>query len=181
MGTSHSFLCFMGKPREGETGRRALGEKREQGRQYGSRGGGHGRPVVEGMGLELWDVVFEKEGADWNLCLLIDKEGGVDLEDCEKVSREIDPKLDEMDPIEQSYYLVVSSPGVNRLLTKPEHFARYQGSPVLVRTIRPVEGAPGLFRRPGRFFGRASDPGNRRWEGHGVRPFGDGVCEAGRF
>lgn len=99
------------------------------------------RPVVEGMGLELWDVVFEKEGADWNLCLLIDKEGGVDLEDCEKVSREIDPKLDEMDPIEQSYYLVVSSPGVNRLLTKPEHFARYQGSPVLVRTIRPVEGA----------------------------------------
>ena len=99
------------------------------------------RPVVEGMGISLWDVVFEKEGADWNLCLLIDKDGGVDLDDCEKVSRAIDPMLDELDPIEQSYYLVVSSPGVNRLLTKPAHFFQYLGCPVLVRTIRPVDGA----------------------------------------
>lgn len=98
------------------------------------------RPVVEGMGFSLWDVVFEKEGADWNLCLLIDKDGGIDLDDCEKVSRAIDPMLDELDPIEQSYYLVVSSPGVNRLLTKPAHFSKYLGCPVLVRTIRPVDG-----------------------------------------
>ena len=78
------------------------------------------RPTVEGMGLRLWDVVFEKEGPDWYLRVLIDKDGTMDTDTCADVSHALDPILDEADPIDQSYYLEVGSPGLGRKLTRPE-------------------------------------------------------------
>lgn len=72
------------------------------------------RPVVEGMGLRLWDVVFEKEGPDWYLRVLIDRDGTMDTDTCAEVSHALDPILDEADPIDQSYYLEVGSPGLGR-------------------------------------------------------------------
>lgn len=97
-------------------------------------------PVLEQLGLKLWDVRFEKEGGGWFLRYFIDKEGGVDINDCENFSRTIDPILDAADPIEQSYCLEVSSPGVERELTKPWHFAENIGRPVNVRLIRAKDG-----------------------------------------
>ena len=73
------------------------------------------RPVVEGMGLSLWDVRFEKEGPDWYLRVLIDKpDGTMDTDTCALVSHAIDPVIDEADPIDQSYFLEVGSPGLGR-------------------------------------------------------------------
>ena len=95
------------------------------------------RPVVEGMGLRLWDVVFEKEGPDWYLRVLIDRDGAMDTDTCADVSHAIDPILDEADPIEQSYYLEVGSPGLGRRLTRPEHYEALRGQKVAARLIRP--------------------------------------------
>lgn len=97
-------------------------------------------PVAEEMGLILWDVRFEKEGASWYLRIFIDKSGGVTIDDCEAFSRRVSPMLDEADPIVQSYCLEVSSPGVERELRKDWHFKEYLGCPVSVRLIRPVDG-----------------------------------------
>lgn len=98
------------------------------------------RPVAEELGLQLWDVRFVKEGADWYLRFFIDREGGVTINDCEEMSRRLDKLLDEADPIACSYCLEVSSPGVERELTRPEHFEQFLGWPVQVRTIRPADG-----------------------------------------
>ena len=97
-------------------------------------------PVLEALGLELWDLRFEKEGGEWYLRYYIDKDGGVDIKDCEAFSRAVDKLLDEADPIEQSYILEVSSPGIERALTRPEHFERYGGHKIAVRLIRPLDG-----------------------------------------
>lgn len=97
-------------------------------------------PVAEQFGVSLWDVRFEKEGSSWFLRIFIDKEDGVDIEDCENVSRVMSKLLDEADPIDQSYYLEVSSPGIGRDLVKPWHFQKYIGFPVTVRLIRAVDG-----------------------------------------
>lgn len=101
-------------------------------------------PVVEAQGLELWDVRFEKEGSSWYLRFFIDKEGGVDINDCENFSRAIDKIIDEADPIDQAYFLEVSSPGVERELVKPEHFLRYIGHTVNLRLIRERNGVKEL-------------------------------------
>ena len=95
------------------------------------------RPVVEGMNLRLWDVRFEKEGPDWFLRVLIDRDEPLDTDTCEAVSRAIDPLLDEADPIEQSYYLEVGSPGLGRRLTRPEHYEQLKGQKIRVKLIRP--------------------------------------------
>lgn len=95
------------------------------------------RPVVEGMNLRLWDVRFEKEGPDWFLRVLIDRDTPLDTDTCEEVSRAIDPILDEADPISQSYYLEVGSPGLGRRLNRPEHFAQLTGQKCLAHLIRP--------------------------------------------
>lgn len=95
------------------------------------------RPTVEGFGLRLWDVRFEKEGPDWFLRVLIDRDEPLDTDTCEMVSRAIDPLLDEADPIEQSYYLEVGSPGLGRRLTRPEHFAQMTGQKCAAHLIRP--------------------------------------------
>ena len=97
------------------------------------------RPVVEGMGLRLWDVRFEKEGPDWFLRVLIDRDTPLDTDTCEAVSRAIDPLLDEADPIEQSYYLEVGSPGLGRRLTRPEHYEALRGQKCAAHLIRPDE------------------------------------------
>ena len=98
------------------------------------------QPVAEELGLQLWDVRFVKEGAAWYLRFFIDREGGVTIDDCEEMSRRMDKLLDEADPIACSYCLEVSSPGVERELSRPEHFEQFLGWPVKVRTIRPVDG-----------------------------------------
>ena len=95
------------------------------------------RPVVESMGLRLWDVVFEKEGPDWFLRVLIDRDGTMDTDTCAEVSHALDPILDEADPIDQSYYLEVGSPGLGRKLTRPEHYEALRGQKIAVKLIRP--------------------------------------------
>lgn len=97
-------------------------------------------PVAASLGLEIWDVRYEKEGSSWYLRIFIDKPGGVNIDDCERFSRTVDPLIDEADPIDGSYYFEVSSPGIERELVRPEHFLRYVGQKVSVRFIRPVEG-----------------------------------------
>lgn len=98
------------------------------------------KPVIEEMGLTLWDVRFEKEGASWYLRVFIDKEGGVNIDDCENISRATDPLIDEADPITQAYYYEVSSPGVGRDLVRPWHFDKYMGQDIEVRLIRAENG-----------------------------------------
>lgn len=97
-------------------------------------------PVAQSLGLLLWDVEFVKEGAAWYLRLYIDKDEGVTIEDCEAFSKLVDKRLDEVDPIEQSYYLEVSSPGVERELKKDWHFEAMQGNQVKVMLFRPIDG-----------------------------------------
>ena len=93
---------------------------------------------IEKAGLSLWDVRFEKEGASWYLRVFIDSEKGVTLDDCTEVSRLIDPIIDEADPISKQYFLEVCSPGLNRRLTRPEHFRASVGRDVTVRLIHPL-------------------------------------------
>ena len=97
------------------------------------------QPLAESLGLSLWDVRFVKEGADWFLRIIIDKEGGVSINDCVDLTHLINPVLDKADPIPQSYCLEVMSPGIERELTRAEHFAAYTGEPVTVLLIRPAE------------------------------------------
>ena len=78
-------------------------------------------PVARELGYTLWDVEYVKEGADWYLRYTIDSENGIGIEDCERMSRAIDPVLDEYDFIEDAYHLEVSSPGIERELRTPEH------------------------------------------------------------
>ncbi len=97
------------------------------------------KPIVEEMGLILWDVRFVKEGAGWYLRIFIDKDSGVTIEDCENVTRAVDKPLDDLDPIEQNYCLEVSSPGIERELVKYEHFESFLGAPVMVKLHKPNE------------------------------------------
>lgn len=97
------------------------------------------KPVAEELGLILWDVRFVKEGASWYLRIFIDKEGGVTLDDCEAMSRAVNDLIDEADPISQAYFLEVSSPGIERELTRPEHFELMKGREVAVNLYRPTE------------------------------------------
>jgi ribosome maturation factor RimP len=97
-------------------------------------------PVVEKRGMELVAVEYVKEGGSWYLRLYIDKEGGVDLEDCQAVSGEVSELLDRTDPIPHSYFLEVSSPGIERILQTEKDFRRFRGRKVNVTTFAPVEG-----------------------------------------
>ena len=96
-------------------------------------------PVAEQLGLRLWDVRFVKEGTEHYLRITIDKDEGILIEDCERMSRAIDPIIDEADPIDCSYFLEVSSPGLGRPLTREEHFAAMMGQEVRIHLIRPFE------------------------------------------
>ena len=103
-------------------------------------------PVVEEAGCELWDVEYVREAGTWFLRIYIDKEGGVDILDCEKVSRALSDLLDEADPIEGTTYnpiwntLEVSSAGAERPLKRPGDFERFIGSPVAVKLYKARNG-----------------------------------------
>ena len=97
-------------------------------------------PFAEELGLKIWDVRFLKEGSSWFLRIFIDKDGGVSIDDCVDLTHAINKPLDEADPIEQAYFLEVSSPGVERDLVRDEHFEAYIGEKIKVKMIRPVEG-----------------------------------------
>ncbi len=98
-------------------------------------------PVAEEIGCWVWDVEFVKEGARRILRITIDSEEGITIDDCEKMHRAIDPILDEADPIEEQYYLEVSSPGVERELRTEEHVMACEGWDVEVRLYAPIDGA----------------------------------------
>jgi ribosome maturation factor RimP len=98
-------------------------------------------PILGELGLSLWDIVFEKEGSLRFLRVFIEREGGeVTIEDCENVSRPLDKRLDETDPIDEQYVLEVSSPGLGRRLRREAHFLRFIGEAVRVRFIRETNG-----------------------------------------
>ena len=97
-------------------------------------------PIIEQAGCKLWDVEYVREGAERFLRIFIDKVGGVDVSDCEKIHRLIDPILDEKDPIAESYHFEVCSAGLERTLKRPEDFEAFMGSPILVKLYRPRNG-----------------------------------------
>ena len=106
-------------------------------------------PIVVEHGCSLWDVEYVREGSDYILRLYIDKPGGVDISDCEAISRAVDPILDEKDPIPGSYQFEVCSAGLERPLKRPGDFIRFLGSPVTVKLYRPHNGLkelPGILR-----------------------------------
>jgi ribosome maturation factor RimP len=112
-------------------------------------------PILESMGLSLWDLEFSKQGPQWLLRIFIDREpGGVTLSDCETVSRDLSAALDVEDIISHAYTLEVSSPGLDRTLSKPEHFVRFTGSMVRIKTYQPINGQK-VFR--GRLLGLDED------------------------
>ena len=98
-------------------------------------------PVAEGLGYTLFDVEYVKEGPDFFLRLFITKEEGIVIEDCETMSRAIDPLLDEADLIKDHYYLEVSSVGLDRPLKKEKDFRYFMGEPIEVKLFRPLEGS----------------------------------------
>lgn len=97
------------------------------------------QPLCDDLGFFLWDVRFEKEGTTWYLRVFIDKDGGVDIDDCEAFARPFDEILDREDPISQSYVFECGSPGLGRDLKRAEHFEVCIGDEIRVKTIRPDE------------------------------------------
>ncbi|MBE6990475.1 MAG: ribosome maturation factor RimP [Ruminococcaceae bacterium] len=97
-------------------------------------------PAAAENGCRLWDVEYLREAGQWYLRVYLDKDGGVDILDCEAVSRRLSDLLDEVDPIEGSYMFEVSSAGAERQLKRPSDFAQFMGSPVLVKTYRNRDG-----------------------------------------
>lgn len=98
------------------------------------------QPIAEELGLVLWDVRFEKEGASWYLRIFIDKDEGVSIDDCVDMSHALDKPLDDADPVEQSYCLEVSSPGIERELKRDFHFEAFIGWDIYVKLIRALDG-----------------------------------------
>ena len=98
--------------------------------------------AVSSQGCTLWDIDYLREGADYVLRITLDtgKDGGVSIEDCERVHRALDPLLDEADPIDNAYYLQVSSPGVERDITLPRHIEALCGERVEARLFAPMNG-----------------------------------------
>lgn len=97
-------------------------------------------PILDELQLELVDIEYVKEGKDWFLRVFIDKETGVDIEECGMVSERLSEKLDETDPIPYNYFLEVSSPGAERPLKKDKDFERAVGKNVYIKTYEPIDG-----------------------------------------
>lgn len=102
------------------------------------------QPLADELGLDIWDIRLEKEGALWYLRVFIDKEDGIAIEDCEALNRPLNKVLDEHDPVPQSYILEVGSPGLERELIREKHFEMSLGNEVRVHLIRPVDGEKDL-------------------------------------
>ena len=106
-------------------------------------------PVAAEFGCELWDTEYVREAGQWFLRLYLDKDGGVDILDCENVSRRVSDLLDEADPIEGSYIFEVSSAGAERQLKRPSDIEKFLGSPVLLKTYQNRDGRkefPGVLK-----------------------------------
>lgn len=99
------------------------------------------QPVVEQEGCTLWDVEYVREAGTWFLRVYIDKAGGVSIDDCERISRRLDPMLDEADPIPDSYVFEVGSAGAERELKRPADFEQFMGSRVEVKLYQPMDGS----------------------------------------
>jgi len=98
------------------------------------------QPYLNEQGFELVDIEYVKEGSNWFLRVYVDKEGGIDIDDCVLISEKLSAKLDENDPIPTIYFLEVSSPGAERPLKKPEDVTKSVGKNVFVTTYEPVNG-----------------------------------------
>lgn len=98
------------------------------------------KPIVEDEGCELWSVEYVREAGTWYLRVFIDKDGGVGIDDCERISRRLDPILDEEDPIPESYVFEVGSAGAERELKRPSDFERFAGHEVEVKLYQPLNG-----------------------------------------
>ncbi len=96
------------------------------------------QPICDELGLFLWDVRYEKEGATYYLRVFIDSDDGISIEDCENVTRPLNKLLDEKDPIKEQYVLEVGSPGLGRELRRPEHFEACIGDALKIKLIRPA-------------------------------------------
>ncbi|MCR1898109.1 ribosome maturation factor RimP [Irregularibacter muris] len=97
-------------------------------------------PMLSDYKFELVDIEFKKEGPSWYLRLYIDKPGGISIDDCQLVSEQLSDLLDETDPIEQSYYLEVSSPGIDRPLKKPEDYEKFKNHKIEIKLYAPFKG-----------------------------------------
>lgn len=97
-------------------------------------------PILEAEDLELVDIEYTKEGKNWFLRVYVDKEGGIDIEDCSRVSEQLSKKLDERDPIPGAYFLEVSSPGAERPLKKQRDYERAVGKNVFIKTYEAIDG-----------------------------------------
>jgi len=100
----------------------------------------HIEPKVNELGYEIYDVEYVKEGTNWYLRIYIDNENGISINDCETVSRGIDELIDELNPIKTPYSLEVSSPGVERVLRREEHFNKYLNTEVEVSLFKSING-----------------------------------------
>ena len=98
-------------------------------------------PIVEEAGVSLWDVEFVRTGGETYLRIFIDSDDGISIDQCEAVSKALDPLLDEVDIIKGPYILEVSSAGIERALNKPEHFMKYEGSLIEVKLYGAIEGS----------------------------------------
>ncbi|MBR3606239.1 MAG: ribosome maturation factor RimP [Lachnospiraceae bacterium] len=96
-------------------------------------------PIAERFGVEIYDVEYVKEGSEWYLRAYIDKEEGVNIIDCENVSRALSEELDRTDFISDAYILEVSSPGLGRTLKKEKHFLKSIGKEIELRTYKPID------------------------------------------
>ena len=96
-------------------------------------------PIIDSMGMELVDVEWKQQSGNWNLCIYIDKPGGITLDDCEAVTYELSDLLDRSDLIAHQYMLEVSSPGLERPLKKKEDFERFTGNSVYIITSEPIQ------------------------------------------
>lgn len=93
---------------------------------------------IEKLGYDLYDILYEKEGKDYYLRIIIDKQEGIDINDCERVSNEINPILDDADLIKDQYFLEVSSPGVERTLRKEKHYLSQIGNEIVLKLFKPI-------------------------------------------
>lgn len=98
-------------------------------------------PYLEEQQFELVDIEYVKEGSSWFLRVFVDKDGGIDIEDCGRVSEYLSQKLDENDPIPDAYFLEVSSPGAERPLKKEKDFVKAIGKHVYITTYEPIDGS----------------------------------------
>ena len=127
-------------------------------------------PIVEKVAFELVDIEFLKEGGHWYLRVYIDKPGGIAIEDCQTVSEMLSDKLDETDPIKQTYILEVSSPGLERPLKKQSDFDKFKGELVEVKLFQPLNGKK-IFE--GELLGLIDNKINIKQSNGVVMQFGD--------